>query len=275
MSEAAGNFDFMELGQAIMDAREKQRITREELAEELGISARHLQSIEKEGQYPSFPLFIQLVTMFHISVDQYIHPEATTEKTTLRRQLDALFDTFDDSDLTIIAGTAQGIGFHLRTDRAYRAEIAAAHHAEESAEQKDNSQNKDGYPSPCSNGAYQCFCPGYDCFYCACCGFCRCPHCLFRRPCRLPCCPCCFFRCLYGRFRRCFCGLCRLLCGFYGFPCGLLGGFYGFCGRFDCPFPGILHGLPRFPCGLDRFFAPVYGLDGLLGKLPDLRRPLL
>ncbi len=49
MSEAAGKFDFMELGQAIMDAREKQRITREELVEELGISARHLQSIEKEG----------------------------------------------------------------------------------------------------------------------------------------------------------------------------------------------------------------------------------
>ena len=41
------NFDFLELGQAIQDAREKQRITREELAEELGISARHLQSIEK------------------------------------------------------------------------------------------------------------------------------------------------------------------------------------------------------------------------------------
>lgn len=52
------NFDFLELGQAIQNAREKQRITREELAEELGISARHLQSIEKEGQYPSFPLFI-------------------------------------------------------------------------------------------------------------------------------------------------------------------------------------------------------------------------
>lgn len=49
MSEAAGNFDFMELGQAIQDARKKQRITREESAEELGISARHLQSVEKEG----------------------------------------------------------------------------------------------------------------------------------------------------------------------------------------------------------------------------------
>lgn len=109
MSEAAGNFDFTELGQAIMEAREKQRITREELAEELDISARHLQSIEKEGQYPSFPLFIQLVTMLHISVDQYIHPDSPTGKTTLRRQVDALLDTFGDGELTIIEGTAQGI----------------------------------------------------------------------------------------------------------------------------------------------------------------------
>lgn len=109
MSETVENFDFTELGQAIMEAREKQRITREELAEELDISARHLQSIEKEGQYPSFPLFIQLVTILHISVDQYIHPDNTAGKTTLRRQLDALLDTFGDAELTVIEGTAQGI----------------------------------------------------------------------------------------------------------------------------------------------------------------------
>ncbi len=68
MSNNANSFDFLELGQAIQDAREKQRITREELDKELSISARHLQSIEKEGQYPGFRLFIQLVTMFHIGV---------------------------------------------------------------------------------------------------------------------------------------------------------------------------------------------------------------
>ena len=34
------DFDFLELGQAIQNAHEKQRITREELAEELGIFAR-------------------------------------------------------------------------------------------------------------------------------------------------------------------------------------------------------------------------------------------
>ena len=109
MSNHANSSDFLELGQAIQDAREKQRITREELAEELGISARHLQSIEKEGQNPSFPLFIQLVTMFHISVDQYIHPDTQIEKTTVRQRLDVLLNTFDDAELTIIAGAAHGI----------------------------------------------------------------------------------------------------------------------------------------------------------------------
>lgn len=109
MSNHANSFDFLELGQAIQDAREKQRITREELAEELGISARHLQSIEKEGQNPSFPLFIQLVTMLHISVDQVHTPRHSDRKTTLRRRLDVLLNTFDDAELTIIAGTAQGI----------------------------------------------------------------------------------------------------------------------------------------------------------------------
>jgi DNA-binding transcriptional regulator YiaG len=50
LSNNANSFDFLELGQAIQDAREKQRITRKELAEKLGISARHLQSIEKKGK---------------------------------------------------------------------------------------------------------------------------------------------------------------------------------------------------------------------------------
>lgn len=109
MSDTVDSFNFEELGQAIMNAREKQRITREELAEKIGISARHLQSIEKEGQYPNFPLFIQLVTMFHISVDQYIHSDSQLEKTTLRRQVDALLDTFGDAELTIMEGTACGI----------------------------------------------------------------------------------------------------------------------------------------------------------------------
>lgn len=78
-------FDFMPIGQAIKKAREANGITREQLAEQLDYVARHIQSVENEGQHPSFQLFTQLVTMFDISVDQYIFPNKKTNKSTLRR----------------------------------------------------------------------------------------------------------------------------------------------------------------------------------------------
>lgn len=101
-------FDFMVLGQAIKKAREAKGMTREQLAEILDV-ARHIQSIENEGQYPSFPLFARLVTMFNISADQYLFADRQAEKTSLRRQIDSILDTFDDKELIIIEGTAKGI----------------------------------------------------------------------------------------------------------------------------------------------------------------------
>jgi DNA-binding XRE family transcriptional regulator len=43
---------------------------REQLARIVDYGPRHLQAIENEGQKPSLELFIQLVTMFNISVDE-------------------------------------------------------------------------------------------------------------------------------------------------------------------------------------------------------------
>lgn len=102
-------FDFMALGQAIKKARESKGMTREQLAEILDVAPRHIQSIENEGQYPSFPLFVRLVTMFNISADQYIFSEKHTEKTTLRRQIDSILDTFGDKELKIIEGTVKAL----------------------------------------------------------------------------------------------------------------------------------------------------------------------
>ncbi|MDL2249656.1 helix-turn-helix transcriptional regulator [Lachnospiraceae bacterium OttesenSCG-928-J05] len=99
----------MALGQAIKKARESRGITREQLAEQLDIVPRHLQSVENEGQHPSFQLFVRLITIFDISADQYIFPSKQTGKTTLRRQVDTLLDTFGNRELTVIEGTAKAI----------------------------------------------------------------------------------------------------------------------------------------------------------------------
>lgn len=67
------DFDFMPIGQAIKKAREARGMTREQLSGIIGYAPRHIQSIENEGKYPSIELFIQLITMFDVSVDEYRH----------------------------------------------------------------------------------------------------------------------------------------------------------------------------------------------------------
>lgn len=103
------NFDFMPIGQAIKKARTAKDMTREQLARIVDYDPRHLQAIENEGQYPSMELFIQLITMFDISVDQYIFPDKKSDKSTLRRQIDTLLDTLDNKELSVVEATIKGL----------------------------------------------------------------------------------------------------------------------------------------------------------------------
>lgn len=102
-------FDFMPIGQAIKKAREAKGMTREQLSGIIGYAPRHIQAIENEGQYPSIELFIQLITMFDVSVDEYIHTDKKVEKSSTRRRLDTLLDRLNDKDLAIIEATANSL----------------------------------------------------------------------------------------------------------------------------------------------------------------------
>ena len=107
------DFDFTPIGQAIKKARTSQGMTREQLARIVDYDPRHLQAIENEGQYPSLELFIQLVTMFNISVDEYIFPQKEVKKSSVRRRLDAQLDILDDRKLSVIEATVVVILFNL------------------------------------------------------------------------------------------------------------------------------------------------------------------
>ena len=103
------DFDFTPIGQAIKKARTSQGMTREQLARIVDYDPRHLQAIENEGQYPSLELFIQLVTMFNISVDEYIFSQKEVKKSSVRRRLDAQLDILDDRELSVIEATVNGL----------------------------------------------------------------------------------------------------------------------------------------------------------------------
>ena len=103
------DFDFMPIGQAIKKAREARGMTREQLSEIIGYAPRHIQAIENEGKYPSIELFIQLIQMFDVSVDEYIFPDKEVKKSSVRRRLDAQHDKLDDKELSVIEATVNGL----------------------------------------------------------------------------------------------------------------------------------------------------------------------
>lgn len=69
MEDYEERFDFHGLGQAIRQAREERGWTQEYVSELVGRGARTIMNIENKGQYPSFGVFVKLVTMFDILVD--------------------------------------------------------------------------------------------------------------------------------------------------------------------------------------------------------------
>ena len=77
-------------------------MTRDELSRIVDYDPRHLQAVENEGQKPSLELFIQLVTMFAVSVDEYIFPDKEVKKSSVRRRLDAELDKLNDKELSVI-----------------------------------------------------------------------------------------------------------------------------------------------------------------------------
>ena len=96
------DFDFTPIGQAIKKVRTAKGMTRDELARIVDYDPRHLQAIENEGQKPSLELFIQLVTMFGVSVDEYIFPDNEVKKSSVRRRLDAVLDKLNDKELSVV-----------------------------------------------------------------------------------------------------------------------------------------------------------------------------
>lgn len=54
-------------------------------------------------------LQIQLMTMFNISVDEYIFPNKEVNKSSARRRLDAQHDNLDDKELSIVEATVNGL----------------------------------------------------------------------------------------------------------------------------------------------------------------------
>ena len=109
MRKKEDKYDFRAFGLTIKAARKKQNLTREQVGAMIEIDPRYLTNIENKGQHPSVQIFLELMARYHVSVDQILFGEAVDGKTTARRQLDALADDLNDTEIGIIIATARAL----------------------------------------------------------------------------------------------------------------------------------------------------------------------
>ena len=101
--------DFKPYGAAIKASRTKQKESRNKAADALFISPRYLANIENKGQHPSVQVFLELVSRYHISVDQILYGNEAADKSTERRQFEILLDELTDAEIKILTATAQAL----------------------------------------------------------------------------------------------------------------------------------------------------------------------
>lgn len=107
MNQDERRFDFHGLGAALKRAREEKGWTQAYVAELVDRDSRTIMNIENKGQYPSFDLFVKLITMFDVSVDQFIHADGGARSSSCRKHIDVLLNSMNEKELGKLMGTTE------------------------------------------------------------------------------------------------------------------------------------------------------------------------
>lgn len=66
-------------------------------------------NIENKGQHPSIQVLYDLVSLLHVSVDEFFLPANNLVKSTRRLQIEKYMDSFTDKELSLMESLASGI----------------------------------------------------------------------------------------------------------------------------------------------------------------------
>ncbi|MDO4174721.1 MAG: helix-turn-helix transcriptional regulator [Eubacteriales bacterium] len=90
------------LGNAIRNARIRQGLTHEELAEMLNITPTHLKHIESEHRRPSIEVLLNLMKYLHLSLDALVFSHSEDQQSFLLQDTCHLLASCTESELHII-----------------------------------------------------------------------------------------------------------------------------------------------------------------------------
>ena len=100
--------DLDNLGGTLKAARKSRKLTREKMAESVGISPRYLSAIENEHKNPSLSLLYRLVRTLGMSADVIFYPEIESKSDGLERFTQKLA-LCDEMDMNIMDATLAAI----------------------------------------------------------------------------------------------------------------------------------------------------------------------
>ena len=109
MRKKEDKYDFRAFGLTIKEARMKRGLTREQVGALIEIDPRYLTNIENKGQHPSIQVLYDLVSLLHVSVDEFFLPANNLVKSTRRLQIEKYMDSFTDKELSLMESLASGI----------------------------------------------------------------------------------------------------------------------------------------------------------------------
>lgn len=116
-SKNNNKFDFIPLELAIKEARLSKGLTREQVGNMIKIAPRYLTNIENKGQQPSFHVLYDLVTLLNISLDGFVLGESSSNKSSIRLQVEAQLDALNEDELMIIGNVIKEIyGYKYKTN---------------------------------------------------------------------------------------------------------------------------------------------------------------
>ena len=110
--------DLRPYGAAVKKARTERKESRNKVGNEMFLSPRYLANIENKGQHPSVQIFLELMSRYHVSVDQILFGDAEGGKSTASRQLDALVGEMSDREIQILIATAQAFWMRVRMGKS-------------------------------------------------------------------------------------------------------------------------------------------------------------
>lgn len=102
-------YDISQLGAAIKTARQNKNLTQIQLAEQLNISLRHLQSLENEHKTPSYNLLIRMLDHLDIPLENLMHPESSHNSIHLERLIYLLRYKCTDQEICVLTATAEAL----------------------------------------------------------------------------------------------------------------------------------------------------------------------